>query len=64
MKRGTKMAIFIASMGLTIGSLMALVGPRHCGNSFYNHGVCAGHNGNSGASCLNNSEGTSDVSTK
>jgi hypothetical protein len=29
MKRNTKAVIFIASMVLTIGSLIAIVGPRH-----------------------------------
>ncbi|MBL7920822.1 MAG: hypothetical protein JNJ40_10940 [Bacteroidia bacterium] len=35
MKKGTKITVFIASMALTVGSLFAFVGPRHCGQ----HGV-------------------------
>ena len=31
MRRGTKIIVFIASMALTLGSLFAFVGPRHCG---------------------------------
>jgi hypothetical protein len=29
MKKGAKAAVFIASMALTVGSLIAVVGPRH-----------------------------------
>ncbi len=44
MKKGAKVAVFIASMALTVGSLIAVVGPRHhgyCGmhrQGFYEHG--------------------------
>ena len=31
------MTVFIASMALTFGSLMAFVGPRHCGRGMHNH---------------------------
>ena len=31
MKRGTKGIVFFASMALTVGSLIAIVGPRHHG---------------------------------
>ena len=41
MKKGTKITVFLVSMGLTIGSLIAFVGPRHCGHhGMYNHGSC------------------------
>lgn len=41
MKKGTKITVFLISMGLTIGSLFTIVGPRHCGHhSMYNHGSC------------------------
>ncbi|MBA2610928.1 MAG: hypothetical protein H0U95_03085 [Bacteroidetes bacterium] len=45
MKRGTKITIFIASMALTVGSLIAFVGPRHCGHhGMYGHcGTWQGH---------------------
>ncbi len=60
MKRGTKITVFIASMALTVGSLVAFVGPRHCGHhgmyghcnkmNGYNahHGNCANWNDRSG----------------
>jgi len=35
MKRGTKGILFFASMALTVGSLIAIVGPRHHG--YYGH---------------------------
>lgn len=42
MKRGTKITVFIASMALTVGSLLAFVGPRHCGpHGMYRHHACA-----------------------
>jgi hypothetical protein len=45
MKRGTKATIFIATMALTIGSLMAIVGPRrYWHHGAYGHGYCAGQN--------------------
>ncbi len=60
MKRGTRITIFIASMALTVGSLVAFVGPRHCGhhgmyghcNSWQNdhhhsHGSCTNWNNHS-----------------
>jgi len=38
MKRGAKITVFIASMALTVGSLVAFVGPRHCGHhGMYGH---------------------------
>ena len=38
MKRGTKITVFVASMALTVGSLVAFVGPRHCGHhGMYGH---------------------------
>lgn len=37
MKRGTKITVFIASMALTLGSLFAFVGPRHCGGGIHGH---------------------------
>jgi hypothetical protein len=41
MKKGTKITVFIVSMGLTIGCLFAFVGPRHCGHhGMYKHGSC------------------------
>jgi len=49
MKRGTKTTVFIASKALTVGSLIAFVGPRHCGhhgmyrhftNANYQYGSC------------------------
>ena len=52
MKRGAKATIFIASMALTIGSLMAIAGPRrHWHHGMYGHGYCANgayyqHHGN------------------
>ncbi len=60
MKRGTKITVFIASMALTVGSLVAFVGPRHCGqHGMYghcnkmngytdHHGSCANWNDRSG----------------
>ncbi len=59
MKRGTKITVFIASMALTVGSLVAFVGPRHCGhhgmyrhcdkmNDNTHHGNCANWNDHSG----------------
>jgi hypothetical protein len=41
------MTVFIASMALTLGSLFAFVGPRHCGHGMYRHGHHSGwHVGN------------------
>lgn len=41
MKKGTKITVFIVSMALTVGSLIAFVGPRHCGHhGMYKHGAC------------------------
>jgi hypothetical protein len=38
MKRGTKITVFIASMALTLGSLIGFAGPRHCGgHGMYRH---------------------------
>ncbi len=38
MKRGTKITVFIASMALTVGSLIGFAGPRHCGDhGMYKH---------------------------
>jgi hypothetical protein len=52
MKRGTKATVFIASMALTVGSLIAIVGPRrygHCGKeNYYNREACHHWNKNSG----------------
>jgi hypothetical protein len=39
MKRGTKAIVFFASMALTVGSLLAIVGPRHH-RYFMSHGHC------------------------
>jgi ABC-type phosphate transport system ATPase subunit len=56
MNRGTKITVFIASMALTVGSLLAFVGPRHCGHhgmyrhydkmndNNYHHGNCTNWN--------------------
>ena len=45
MNRGTKITVFIASMALTVGSLVAFVGPRHCGHhGIYRHGACGQYN--------------------
>ncbi|HOZ88016.1 MAG TPA: hypothetical protein PL029_09670 [Bacteroidia bacterium] len=47
MKKGTKITVFIASMALTVGSLMAIVSPRHCGER--HHNTCTRHHqGNNG----------------
>jgi hypothetical protein len=46
MKRGTKAAVFIASMALTVGSLIAFIGPRHY-RHWGNHGQCGKENYNS-----------------
>jgi hypothetical protein len=46
MKRGTKAAVFIASMALTTGSLIAFIGPRHYGH-WGNHRQCGKENYNS-----------------
>lgn len=37
MKKGTKITLFLASMALTVGSLVAFVGPRHCGYGMNRH---------------------------
>lgn len=37
MKRGTKITVFVASMALTFGSLMAFAGPHRCGRSMKAH---------------------------
>jgi hypothetical protein len=55
MKRGTKIAVFIGSMALTVGSLVAVIGPRHhrycgmngrgaCGHENYYRGDCGNQN--------------------
>lgn len=61
MNRGTKITVFIVSMALTVGSLIAFVGPRHCGHhgmyrhcdkmndNNYHHGSCANWNVHSGS---------------
>jgi len=55
MKRGTKITVFIASMALTVGSMLAIIGPRHhrycgmnrnddCSTGNYYHGGCGNWN--------------------
>ncbi len=66
MKRGTKITVFIASMALTVGSLVAIVGPRHpryCGG--YGQGGWNTHHGTCGdqadqASCGSRNECQTD----
>ncbi len=61
MKRGTKITVFIASMALTVGSLIAIVGPRHhryCGTN--GHGMCVQQNYNNTGGCGNWSNSQAD----
>ncbi len=48
MKRRTRIAVFITSMALTTGCLIAFAGPRHCGHGHYPHHVSC-MNGDSGS---------------
>ncbi|MEO6302187.1 MAG: hypothetical protein ABIP51_03335 [Bacteroidia bacterium] len=65
MKRGTKITVFIASMALTVGSLIAFVGPRHCGHhGMYGHcNSWQGHNYDKG-NCASGNDHSGSDSTK
>jgi hypothetical protein len=39
MKRRTRIAVFITSMALTTGCLIAFAGPRHCAHGHNQHHV-------------------------
>ena len=64
MKKGTKIAVFIAAMGLTLGSLIAFVGPRHCGYGMRHHQACSGQHDHQGDGEQWRKDGVTDPNTK